>query len=76
MALVGVVGAAGHDLPGRRLRVWTGVAGTERRLPGAHPASQPRPRVVGRVVAAGPEGPRVTVDGVVPDARGWDHFAR
>jgi thiamine-monophosphate kinase len=33
-------------------------------------------RVVGRVVAAGPEGPRVTVDGVVPDARGWDHFAR
>ena len=33
-------------------------------------------RVVGRVVAAGPEGPRVTVDGAVPDARGWDHFAR
>ena len=33
-------------------------------------------RVVGRVVPAGPLGPRVTVDGVVPDARGWDHFAR
>jgi thiamine-monophosphate kinase len=33
-------------------------------------------RVVGRVVEAGPEGPTVTVDGVVPDARGWDHFAR
>lgn len=33
-------------------------------------------RVVGRVVAAGPEGPRVTVDGAVPDAPGWDHFAR
>ena len=30
--------------------------------------------VIGRVLAA---GPRVTVDGVVPDhARGWDHFAR
>ena len=33
-------------------------------------------RVVGRVVAPGAEGPCVTVDGVVPDARGWDHFAR
>ena len=32
--------------------------------------------VVGRVLTAGPEGPRVTVDGVVPDAPGWDHFAR
>ena len=33
--------------------------------------------VSGRVLAAGPDGPRVTVDGVVPDhARGWDHFAR
>ena len=33
--------------------------------------------VIGRVLAAGPDGPRVTVDGVVPDhARGWDHFAR
>ena len=33
-------------------------------------------RVVGRVVASGAEGHRVTVDGAVPDARGWDHFAR
>ncbi len=32
--------------------------------------------VIGRVVATGVEGPRVTVDGVVPDAPGWDHFAR
>jgi thiamine-monophosphate kinase len=32
-------------------------------------------RVIGRVVAAGVHGPRVTVDGEVPDARGWDHFA-
>ncbi|MBM6400474.1 thiamine-phosphate kinase [Phycicoccus sonneratiae] len=31
--------------------------------------------VVGRVGEVGPAGPRVTVDGVVPDARGWDHFA-
>ncbi len=30
---------------------------------------------VGRVGEVGPAGPRVTVDGVVPDARGWDHFA-
>ena len=30
---------------------------------------------VGRVVAAGEGAPAVTVDGVVPDARGWDHFA-
>jgi thiamine-monophosphate kinase len=33
-------------------------------------------RVVGRVLAPGPDGPRVTVDGTVPDAKGWDHFAR
>jgi thiamine-monophosphate kinase len=32
-------------------------------------------RVIGRVLAAGAEGSRVTVDGAVPDARGWDHFA-
>ena len=33
-------------------------------------------RVIGRVVEAGAQGPTVTVDGVVPNARGWDHFAR
>ena len=33
--------------------------------------------VIGRVLPLGPQGPRVTVDGAVPDdARGWDHFAR
>ncbi len=32
-------------------------------------------RVVGRVLEAGEGGPRLTVDGVVPDAAGWDHFA-
>ncbi len=31
---------------------------------------------VGRVAEAGDAGPRVTVDDVVPDARGWDHFRR
>lgn len=31
--------------------------------------------VIGRVVAAGEDGARVTVDGIVPDAPGWDHFA-
>ena len=33
-------------------------------------------RVIGRFAEPGPEGPSVTVDGLVPDARGWDHFAR
>ncbi len=32
--------------------------------------------VIGRVVEAPADGAGVTVDGVVPDARGWDHFAR
>jgi thiamine-monophosphate kinase len=32
-------------------------------------------RVVGRVLAEAGDGIRVTVDGEVPDARGWDHFA-
>lgn len=31
--------------------------------------------VVGRVVEAGPEGPRLTVGGAVPSVTGWDHFA-
>ena len=33
-------------------------------------------RVIGRVLPEAGDGIRVTVDGVVPDARGWDHFAR
>ena len=32
-------------------------------------------RVVGRVLPETGDGIRVTVDGEVPDARGWDHFA-
>ena len=32
-------------------------------------------RVIGRVLPEAGDGIRVTVDGVVPDARGWDHFA-
>lgn len=31
--------------------------------------------VIGRVVEAGPEGPRLTVGGAVPSVTGWDHFA-
>ncbi|CAN7498722.1 thiamine-phosphate kinase [Knoellia sp. LjRoot47] len=31
--------------------------------------------VIGRVVEAGAEGPRVTVGGAVPSVTGWDHFA-
>ncbi|QKE84222.1 thiamine-phosphate kinase [Arthrobacter sp. NEB 688] len=30
---------------------------------------------VGQVGEPGPQGPVVTLDGVVPDVRGWDHFA-
>jgi thiamine-monophosphate kinase len=33
-------------------------------------------RVIGRVLPDAGDGIRVTVDGVVPDARGWDHFRR
>ncbi len=32
-------------------------------------------RVIGRVVPAGAAGPRVTLDGAVPEVTGWDHFA-
>lgn len=31
--------------------------------------------VIGRVVEAGSEGPRLTVGGAVPSVTGWDHFA-
>ena len=56
-----------------------GTFADEASLPPAADAGDgiPEPwRVVGRVRPAGPEGPHVTVDGVVPDAPGWDHFAR
>jgi len=33
-------------------------------------------RVIGRVLPDPGDGIRVTVDGVEPDARGWDHFRR
>lgn len=33
-------------------------------------------RVIGRVLPEAGDGIRVTVDGTVPDARGWDHFRR
>ena len=32
-------------------------------------------RVIGRVLPDAGDGILVTVDGDVPDARGWDHFA-
>lgn len=31
--------------------------------------------VIGQVLVAGPEGPRLTVGGAVPSVTGWDHFA-
>lgn len=44
--------------------------------PGSVPEDREAPwTVIGEVVAAGPEGPRLTVGGVVPDVLGWDHFA-
>jgi thiamine-monophosphate kinase len=57
--------------------------GEEHALVGCFPpdvdlGSLPGPEwvVIGAVDAAGEDGAGVTVDGVVPDARGWDHFAR
>lgn len=60
------------------------TGGEEHSLVGAFAdeASLPHDRdhpwvVIGRVLPLGPDGPRVTVDGTVPDdAKGWDHFAR
>jgi len=59
------------------------TGGEEHSLVGCFPpdvdiASLPGPAwvVVGRVRPAGDEGPVVTVDDEVPDAPGWDHFAR
>ena len=44
--------------------------------PAAVPADPHAPwTVIGRVVEAGPEGPRLTVGGAVPSVTGWDHFA-
>lgn len=58
------------------------AGGEEHSLVGCFPpdvdlASLPGPSwvVVGRVLTAGADGPGVTVDDVVPDAPGWDHFA-
>ncbi len=69
-------GAAG----GRCTRCSPGARST--RSWGRSPTPPPLPaggeeawHVIGRVQEAGEGGPRVTVDGVVPDAAGWDHFA-
>lgn len=57
------------------------AGGEEHALVGCFPGGSSLPtgeepwHVIGRVVEAGEEGPRVTVDGVVPNAPGWDHFA-
>lgn len=43
---------------------------------GAVPDDRQAPwTVIGTVIEAGPEGPRLTVGGVVPSVTGWDHFA-
>lgn len=59
------------------------AGGEEHSLVGTFPDAASLPsggeeawHVIGRVVEAREDGARVTVDGEVPDAPGWDHFAR
>lgn len=59
------------------------AGGEEHSLVGCFPAGADLARipgapwvVIGAVHEAGGQGPRLTVDGVAPQARGWDHFAR
>ena len=57
-----------------------GAFADERSLPrggaGADDLLEEPWHVIGRVLPATGDGVLVTVDGEVPDARGWDHFAR
>ena len=52
-----------------------GVFADEASLPDAGDGLDEPWRVIGRVWPEAGDGTRVTVDGQVPDARGWDHFA-
>ena len=52
-----------------------GVFADEASLPDAGDGLDEPWRVIGRVWPEAGDGIRVTVDGQVPDARGWDHFA-
>ncbi len=51
-----------------------GVFADEASLPDAGDGLDEPWRVIGRVWPEAGDGIRVTVDGEVPDARGWDHF--
>lgn len=62
-------------------REWVLAGGEDHGLLATFPADVAVPppfRVVGHVLAAGPDAPRVTVDGAAPavGSTGWDHFAR
>ena len=52
-----------------------GVFADEASLPDAGDGVSEPWHVIGRVLPEAGDGIRVTVDGTVPDARGWDHFA-
>ncbi|MFL6167893.1 MAG: thiamine-phosphate kinase [Ornithinibacter sp.] len=84
---LGAVEALHQVLAGGEEHSLVGVFADEASLPspsrapddadvGAAPDGIPEPwHVIGRVLPATADAIRVTVDGVVPDARGWDHFA-
>ncbi|HYN65720.1 MAG TPA: thiamine-phosphate kinase [Ornithinibacter sp.] len=76
---LGEVDALHQVLSGGEEHSLVGVFADEASLPGPGPAGEGAEetwRVVGRVLPEAGDGIRVTVDGVVPHAHGWDHFAR
>lgn len=83
--VLGEAEALHQVLSGGEEHALVGVFADEASLPSAGEAGSPggagdgleEPwRVIGRVLPQAGDGIRVTVDGVVPDAHGWDHFAR
>ncbi len=79
---LGEVEALYQVLSGGEEHSLVGVFADEASLPAARDAGTAGDgfeepwRVIGRVLAQADDGIRVTVDGVVPNAHGWDHFAR
>lgn len=80
-ALAQDIAALAPFVGGEAARACVLAGGEEHSLLACFPAEQELPqglpqgfRPIGRVLAAGPEGPGVTVDGVAPQVSGWDHF--
>ncbi len=78
---LGEVEALHQVLAGGEEHSLVGVFADAASLPGAGDSEAgdgiPEPwHVIGRVLPDAGDGIRVTVDGTVPDARGWDHFRR